>query len=70
MSIGSSGRIVLEVDPNLKRRLYGVLAQQGLTLKEWFQAQADDYLRNYFQPSLQLVAEPPASYRPQNRRKR
>ena len=67
MSIGSSGRIVLEVDPNLKRRLYSALAQQGLTLKDWFQTQAQDYLRNYLQPSLRLVAEPPPPYSLENR---
>ncbi len=67
MSIGSSGRIVLEVNPELKRRLYSVLAQQGLTLKDWFQAQAADYLRDYLQPSLRLVAEPPSAYNSENR---
>lgn len=36
MSVGNSGRIVIEVDPALKRQLYVFLAEQGLTLKDWF----------------------------------
>lgn len=32
----ASGRIVLEVDPILKRRLYTVLAAENKTLKQWF----------------------------------
>jgi len=33
---GNSGRIVIEVDPDLKRRLYSALAMKNLTLKQWF----------------------------------
>jgi hypothetical protein len=36
MSIGSSGRIVIEVDTDLKRMLYSSLEKENLTLKEWF----------------------------------
>ncbi len=36
MAIGNSGRIVLEVDPELKKALYSELAKDGLTLKGWF----------------------------------
>ena len=36
MPKGESGRIVVVVDPELKRRLYSVLAMQNSTLKEWF----------------------------------
>lgn len=63
MPRGNSGRIVLEVDPELKRHLYTALAHQGLTLKTWFLARAEDYVRNYSQLSLQFVAEPtPPAY--------
>ncbi|MBT43831.1 MAG: hypothetical protein CMF12_15080 [Idiomarina sp.] len=44
MSIGKSGRIVLEVDPELKRELYGKITAEGISLKEWFIASATDYL--------------------------
>lgn len=40
MAIGESGRIVLEVDPELKRRLYSKLALENKSLKEWFIALA------------------------------
>lgn len=36
VAIGRSGRIVLEIDPNLKKRLYSLLALDSLTLKDWF----------------------------------
>ena len=44
MSIGPSGRIVLEVDPDMKRRLYGTLTSSGLTLKAWFTMEAVAYI--------------------------
>lgn len=44
MSIGSSGRIVIEIEPEAKRRLYAALAHEGLTLKEWFLKNAEKYL--------------------------
>lgn len=46
MSIGSSGRIVIEVEPGLKRELYAALARDGSTLKEWFLRSAQAYLSN------------------------
>ena len=36
MAKGESGRIVIEVDPHLKRQLYSALASDGSTLKAWF----------------------------------
>lgn len=44
MAKGQSGRIVVEVDPALKRALYGALAVDDSTLKEWFIDQANKYL--------------------------
>lgn len=44
MAKGQSGRIVVEVDPALKRALYGALAVDESTLKEWFIEQAKKYL--------------------------
>lgn len=36
MTRGTSGRIVIEVDPELKRRLHAAVALRGKTLKDWF----------------------------------
>ena len=36
MAKGESGRIVVEVSPELKRELYSALALENKTLKEWF----------------------------------
>lgn len=41
MSIGPSGRVVVEIDPELKRKLYSELAIRGVTLKEWFTKAAE-----------------------------
>lgn len=46
MSIGSSGRIVIEVEPNLKRELYAVLSMDGKTLKDWFVTQAESFVES------------------------
>ena len=54
MSIGSSGRIVIEVDPELKRRLYSALAKDGLSLKDWFLREVGDYLQGSQQLELAL----------------
>jgi len=43
MAQGKSGRIVIEVDPALKRELYAALAMSGSTLKDWFVRSAEDY---------------------------
>jgi hypothetical protein len=52
MAQGPSGRIVLEVDPSLKRDLYSRLASEGLSLKQWFIRAAADYMEERDQPSL------------------
>lgn len=52
MAIGESGRIVLEIDPKLKRKLYSTLALENKTLKEWFIALAVLHIETQQQPSL------------------
>ena len=44
MSIGNSGRIVIEVEPELKQKLHELLRQNGSNMKEWFTDHAIDYL--------------------------
>lgn len=52
MAVGTSGRIVIEIDPDLKRQLYAALEQDGQTLKDWFVKNANSYLEQNIQPSL------------------
>jgi hypothetical protein len=52
MAIGDSGRIVLEIEPLLKRRLYSVLQLERQSLKDWFIARAEEYVQSQQQPSL------------------
>lgn len=54
MSIGNSGRIVIEVEPELKRQLYASLMRDGLTLKGWFTREAISYLDSSGQLLLDL----------------
>lgn len=55
MSIGNSGRIVIEVEPELKRQLYAILTRDGLTLKDWFLKEARSYLATCDQLQLELT---------------
>lgn len=55
MSIGSSGRIVIEVETKIKRELYSALSLEGLTLKEWFLKSADTFISDRTQISLPLL---------------
>jgi hypothetical protein len=52
MPIGSSGRIVVEVEPELKRRLYAALALDQQHLKDWFLAVAEAYISSSEQKEL------------------
>jgi hypothetical protein len=52
MAIGESGRIVLEIEPELKRKLYSTLALENKTLKEWFIGVAEQHIDDWQQPSL------------------
>jgi hypothetical protein len=62
MARGVSGRIVLEIDPDEKQILYDAVRKDGLTLKEWFLLQKDEYLRQRGQLSLfPMAAETPES---------
>lgn len=52
MSKGSSGRIVIEIDPSLKRKLYQALAGDASTLKDWFISTASLYIAEREQPAF------------------
>ena len=44
MAKGTSGRLVIEIDPDLKKVLYQALGDDGLNLKQWFLSNVEDYL--------------------------
>lgn len=46
MARGGSGRIVVDIEPDLKRRLHSALAMDGSTLKDWFIQCAQSYLQD------------------------
>ena len=52
MPRGNSGRVVVEIDVELKQQLHGALASDGSTLKEWFIANAEEFLERRNQPLL------------------
>lgn len=43
---------MIEMDPEMKRRLHAALVSEGTTLKDWFIAQADNYLQDRYQSGL------------------
>lgn len=57
MPVGASGRIVIEVDPELKQELYSVLDEDGMKLKQWFLENVMDYLSHRRQLELPFFGE-------------
>jgi predicted Rossmann fold nucleotide-binding protein DprA/Smf involved in DNA uptake len=65
MPVGRSGRIVVEFDPELKRRLHGRLRSEGRDFKGWLLDRVREYLeapragveapRSTEEPTLQLT---------------
>lgn len=52
-----SGRLVVDIDPELKLALHAALAGDGLSLKDWVMRQACEYVGARSQPQL-FTAEP------------
>lgn len=40
MAVGTSGRVIIDLDPKLKKEIYQKLKSEGLTMKEWFEKKA------------------------------
>ncbi|HIJ75619.1 MAG TPA: hypothetical protein HPP81_02785 [Deltaproteobacteria bacterium] len=55
MARGNSGRIVLEVDVDLKNSMYARLEEDNLKLKAWFIQRAKEYLESPKQLAVQLT---------------
>jgi DNA (cytosine-5)-methyltransferase 1 len=49
---GTSGRVVIDLEPELKQQLYASLSLSGSTLKEWFKKVATQYCEEQIQPSF------------------
>lgn len=62
MARGKSGRIVIEIDPKLKRELYLALERKGLTLKDWFVKQAETYIKDQDQLPIFWVNDEGENY--------
>lgn len=58
MARGDSGRIVIEVEPEMKRRLYAALGMTGSTLKDWFVGAATSFCEETIQPPLFAAPKP------------
>lgn len=56
MARGESGRIVIEVDPQLKAELHEKLSSRGTTMKAWFLREAVSFLGDE-NPAIRRVAE-------------
>lgn len=57
MSKSESGRLVLEIDPELKRKLYAVLALEQKTLKEWFIESSSSYVKERLKAELDSLGD-------------
>ena len=69
MARGTSGRIVLEIEPDIKEDLYRALEKDGLTLKKWFLKNTASFLAMQGQMHLfSVAADSPAPYRPKSRK--
>jgi len=57
MAKGTSGRVVIEIDPELKEELYSALGKDGTNLKTWFVKNVGTYLRGRAQLHLTLPVQ-------------
>jgi hypothetical protein len=64
MAIGSSGRVVIELDPEMKKRIHDAVRGRGLTLRDWFLQQVEkDLLEANGSQRGKLAPKPPKSAR-------
>jgi hypothetical protein len=63
MARGKSGRVVLEIDPELKRQLYATLENKQQTMKDWFIKEAESLITGAKQATLFTVSEKTTSYK-------
>jgi predicted HicB family RNase H-like nuclease len=58
-----SGRLVVDINPELKLALHAALAADGLSLKDWVVKQAREYVDARTEPRLYAVEPPVPTYR-------
>ncbi len=56
MAKGTSGRIVVEIDPGLKQELYDALGDEGMNLKQWFLENVGQFLEGRDNLTLPLFS--------------
>ncbi len=59
MARGTSGRLVVDIDPELKKQFHAALTIEGTTFKDWLLRHVEAYLKDRNQPSLPGMAELP-----------
>ena len=57
MPVGKSGRIVIEIDPELKQELYQSLGNEDSSLKEWFLTHVQGYLSGKSQVAINFESD-------------
>jgi|TARA_B110000091_G_scaffold153878_1_gene163815 hypothetical protein len=57
MPVGKSGRIVIEIDPELKKELYQSLGNEDSSLKEWFLTHVQGYLSGKSQVTMNFESD-------------
>tara|TARA_B100000780_G_scaffold25281_1_gene16056 strand:+ start:251 stop:454 length:204 start_codon:yes stop_codon:yes gene_type:complete len=57
MPVGKSGRIVIEIDPELKQELYQSLGNEDSSLKEWFLNHVQGYLSGKSQVAINFESD-------------
>ena len=63
MAVGSSGRVVIELSPELKQELHELLRRRGTNLKTWFIDQATDFIEENSEQMELGLNEPPGENR-------
>jgi|LakMenEpi03Aug12_release.lakeMendotaPanAssembly.Ray.scaffolds.fasta_scaffold225131_3 hypothetical protein len=63
MAQGSSGRVVIDLEPEFKQLLHETLKSKGISLKHWFIEQAETLCEEHQQPPLAFAADKHVHYR-------
>lgn len=54
MAHGTSGRVVIDLDPTFKQELYYTLKQKGMNMRAWFLAEAQKLCDEHKHPPLAI----------------
>lgn len=68
MAHGTSGRVVIDLDPAFKQELYDTLKEKGMNMRAWFLQQAETLCEEHRQPTLTLLTEDHPPHRGHNKR--